>query len=66
VIQLASECARRYQLRGADAVHLAAAQRLRDLLAGDDRLFLVASDRELLVAAADAGFSVEDPAAQVC
>jgi predicted nucleic acid-binding protein len=60
--ETAAELARRYKLRGTDAVHLAAALTLHKALAEVDEVVLVASDRELLAAAQDAGLRVRDPA----
>jgi hypothetical protein len=53
---------REYKLRGADAVHLATALGLKDSMTGlDESVVVVASDRELLEAARQAGLSVDDP-----
>ena len=55
--------AQRYKLRGADAVHLAAALGLQNRLAAiNETVVVVSSDRELLEAARDAGLKVENPA----
>lgn len=62
VITQAAALARQYQLRGADAIHLAAALRLRDILAQEsEELIFVGSDRELLAAAQLAGLLTQDP-----
>ena len=62
VITQAADLARQYQLRGADAIHLAAALRLQDILAPEkEELTLVGSDRELLTAAQHAGLLTQDP-----
>ena len=58
----AAELARQYKLRGADAVHLAAALSLQNSLSGtNEPLILVASDAELLEAACQERLAVEDP-----
>ena len=59
VMLLAGELAERRRLRGADAVHLAAAVYLRQQLG--ETLTLVACDRELLAAAMSEGFVIVDP-----
>ena len=52
VMERAAGLARRYKLRGADAVHLASALDLQWVLAGiNEPVSLVASDYELLEAA---------------
>jgi predicted nucleic acid-binding protein len=62
VIDRAVVLARSYKLRGADAVHLAAAIGLHRAMAGiNESLVLVASDDELLGAARTAGLQFEDP-----
>ena len=58
----AVEIARQYHLRGADAVHLAAALVLREGLAGSGGdLVFVAVDNRLLEAARAAGLRIENP-----
>ena len=61
IMDNAADWARRSRLRGADAIHLAVALQLRDLLAGDEEMIFLASDQELLLAAQNAGLHVEDP-----
>jgi predicted nucleic acid-binding protein len=64
LLNQAAQLARRHRLRGADAVHLAAALQLRDALAETgEELLLVASDQELLAAATAVGIRTEDPVA---
>ena len=48
-------------LRGADAVHLASAFLLQSHLSQGDQLILIASDRELKVAAQSSSLTVLDP-----
>jgi len=58
----ACDVAKRFALRGADAIHLASALLLqRRFVEADDRLILVASDRELVEAAQVLGLMVIDP-----
>jgi uncharacterized protein len=62
VMDRAVELARRYKLRGADAVHLATALGLQETLeAVNEPVVLVASDDELLKGAQSAQLSVENP-----
>ncbi len=62
LVERAAELAQHYHLRGADAIHLAAALSLQNALAQtNETVVLVTSDRELLAAAKDAGLAVEDP-----
>ncbi len=62
VVRSAVRLARNYKLRGADAIHLAAATGLSQVIAGTgSRLVLVASDEELLNAAQLEGLAVENP-----
>jgi hypothetical protein len=61
-VDLAKDLARNMALRGADAVHLAAALvRQRRVADAEDRLVFVASDRELKEAAQSSGLAVIDP-----
>jgi len=53
--------ARNLALRGADAVHLASALLLKGQLAAEDQLVLIASDRELNIAAQSFSLPVVDP-----
>lgn len=65
VTDLAVDLARNLALRGADAVHLAAALWFRGLLsAEEDQLVFVASDRELKNGARSSGLEVVDPEEQ--
>lgn len=62
VIDQAVDLARRYRLRGADALHLATALALGKTLAAiEEPVVLSASDDELLSAERDAGLRVENP-----
>jgi predicted nucleic acid-binding protein len=62
LFQQAIQLTQKYRLRGADAIHLAAALEFRKVFVGiEENLTLVASDHELLEAAANAGLHVEDP-----
>jgi predicted nucleic acid-binding protein len=64
-VDRARDIARQRALRGADAVHLASALLLQSRFAEeDDRLVLVASDRELKEAAQASGLDVTDPEEQ--
>ena len=63
VIQLAVDLAWEHRLRGADAVHLAAAQWLNDSLAARAAsMVLVTADSELIAAAESRSLAVVDPA----
>jgi predicted nucleic acid-binding protein len=65
LIEQAVDLARRYRLRGADALHLTAALQLHGILTGvGESVFLVSSDDELLKAALGHGLQVENPAAR--
>lgn len=65
VVELAADLARDLSLRGADAVHLAAALWFQRLLsAEEDRLIFVASDRELKKGAQSSSLEVVDPEEQ--
>jgi hypothetical protein len=55
LVRRAGDVAERFGLRGYDAVHLAAAERLTD-----DEVVLVAGDRELCEAAGSLGLAVSD------
>jgi len=59
VVRLAESLGPQWKLRGADSVHLASAVRLRDSL--NATVTVIASDVELLTAAAAEGFAVLDP-----
>ena len=62
LIERSVELAEHHKLRGADAVHLAAALRLRDALAtGGIETILLSSDKELLQATELSGLAWEDP-----
>lgn len=61
VMERAADVARKYRLRGADAVHLAAALDFQKEFAAIDRVVFVASDTELLKGAQAAGLPVENP-----
>jgi uncharacterized protein len=64
LVEQAVDLARRYRLRGADAVHLTAASQLRGVLTSvGESVVLVSSDDELLKAALAHGLQVENPAA---
>jgi len=64
-MDLARDLARNMALRGADAVHLAAALVLQRRFAEvEDRLIFVAADRELKEAAQASGLAVIDPEEQ--
>lgn len=63
VVGRAVRLARGYKLRGADAVHLATALGVSDVLTGSgDSLVLIASHEDLLAAAQQVGLAVENPA----
>ena len=65
VVGRATRVARDRAVRGADAVHLASAIVLRQkLVAGEDVMFFVTSDRELKAAAEREGFETIDPEAE--
>jgi len=65
VVELAADLARDLALRGADAVHLAAALWLQKLLsAEEDQLIFVTTDRELKKGAQSSGLEVVDPEEQ--
>lgn len=59
VLEIARQLPEKHSLRGADAIHLASAMRLREN--NEDTVTLVSSDRELLEAAASEGFATIDP-----
>ena len=59
LVRRAGELAQRHGLRGYDAVHLAAADRLRD-----DTAVMVAGDRDLCTAARTLGMAVADTTAE--
>jgi len=63
VIDQAIALTRRYKLRGYDAVHLACALALQQVLAtaGGPDLTFIAADNDLLTAAAAEGFAVDNP-----
>lgn len=62
VVERAVQLTRAYGLRGADAVHLAAAMELKERLEGiGDHIEFVSSDLELLEAARRVGLKVENP-----
>lgn len=62
VIDEARICSRRFGLRGADTIHLAATRWIADLPAfRDGAIGLVTSDRELAEAADQAGLDIFDP-----
>jgi len=62
ILDRAVDLAWQYRLRGADAIHLAAALDLQKTLASiNDAVVLVASDDELLRGAQAAGLHVENP-----
>ena len=63
VVDRAMLLARRYGLRGYDAVHLAAVLELDAMFrsAGAAALTLISSDRDLLLAAVSEGTAVDDP-----
>ena len=64
-MDLAKDLARNMALRGADAVHLAAALVLQRRFAdAEDRLVFIASDRELKEAAQSSGLAIIDPEEQ--
>lgn len=60
LVRRAGELAERHALRGSDAVHLAAAERV-----ADDEMVLVAGDRELLAAAATLGLALADTSSEI-
>ena len=63
IVARALRLARGYKLRGADAIHLATASGVNDVLTGTgNSLILIASDEELLAGARQAGLAVENPA----
>ncbi|MFP4148191.1 MAG: type II toxin-antitoxin system VapC family toxin [Nitriliruptoraceae bacterium] len=59
LVRRAGELAQHHALRGYDAVHLAAAERLRD-----DATVMVAGDRDLCTAARTLGMAVADTSAE--
>ena len=59
LVRRAGELAQHHALRGDDAVHLAAAERIRD-----DTTVMVAGDRDLCAAARTLGMAVADTAAE--
>ena len=59
LVRRAGELAQHYALRGYDAVHLAAAERLRD-----DATVVVAGDHDLCTAAGTLGMAVADTSAE--
>jgi len=59
LVRRAGELAQHHALRGYDAVHLAAAERIRD-----DTTVMVAGDRDLCAAARTLGMAVADTAAE--
>jgi hypothetical protein len=59
VLVLARQVIARHALRGADAIHLASAVYLRELLR--EPPVIIASDAELIAASISEGFSVIDP-----
>jgi predicted nucleic acid-binding protein len=62
VLHHAAELARQYRLRGADAVHLAAALAMKaESAVVGEALTFVCSDQELLEAARNVGLAVADP-----
>lgn len=62
VAALAFSLARQWKLRGADAMHLAAAEHLRRQMAeSETTVVLVASDEELLAGAQAIGFDIINP-----
>jgi predicted nucleic acid-binding protein len=62
VADLAFSLARQWKLRGADAMHLAAADHLRrQLTESETTVALVAADEELLAAAQAIGFRIINP-----
>ena len=63
VITQAADLSLQYKLRAADAVHLATALDLQDMLAAiNESVVFMASDRELLSAAREAGLTASNPA----
>jgi len=63
ILDSAVALARRFALRGADAVHLASALALqRQVIGENERVILVASDRELKESARSSQLDVLDPA----
>ena len=65
VLSIAADVARRYALRGADAVHLASALRVRERLqSAHDAVLIVTADQELKAAARALGITVLDPAVE--
>ena len=63
VIDRAVQFARKYKLRGYDAVQLSCASQINDLkvLAGEEPLILLSADNELNVAATSEGLDVIEP-----
>lgn len=59
LVRRAGELAQQHALRGYDAVHLAAAERIRD-----DTTVMVAGDRDLCIAAGTLGMAVADTSAE--
>ena len=58
----AVDLARKYALRGADAIHLAVVRRLtQEFGTAGDRLVFQTADDELIVAARKAGLTVDNP-----
>ncbi len=60
-VERAQTTAQSFALRGGDAIHLASALILRELLAEKDEIVFVTSDKELKAAAIASGLAVLDP-----
>jgi uncharacterized protein len=64
IMEQSVSLAQLHRLRGADAIHLAAALSLKTVLTGTKQtVILITSDQELLQAAKDAGLKTTDPIA---
>ena len=61
LIGLATELAWGYKLRGADSIHLAAAQQVKIALGTQASLVLITADQELLTAANALRITAVDP-----
>lgn len=63
IINEAIEVARKYALRGMDAIHIASGMAAQSTGAAGDDFFFVTSDKEQLAAAQNAGIKILDPEA---
>ncbi len=63
VMRQAADLARRHQLKGADCVHMAAAQQVRQRVADGEEFWFVSADARQAAAARREGMPVLDPTA---